>query len=119
MCACRCGINVYLKDGKIRYLEGNPDHPVNQGVLCATGSARIMQHYSPARLSKPLLRDGEGGNGEFQEIEWEEALTVATDGMGAARRRDPRRFAVFTARDQTQSRTGSRGTPFGTPNLAA
>src|SRR3546814_2183835 len=39
MCACRCGINVYLKDGKIRYLEGNPDHPVNQGVLCAKGSA--------------------------------------------------------------------------------
>ena len=50
MCACRCGIRVHLKDGRIRYIEGNPDHPVNRGVLCAKGSAGIMQHYSPARL---------------------------------------------------------------------
>ncbi|HEY9537359.1 MAG TPA: molybdopterin-dependent oxidoreductase, partial [Kiloniellaceae bacterium] len=119
MCACRCGINVYLKDGKIRYLEGNPDHPVNQGVLCAKGSAGIMQHYSPARLSKPLLRVGERGSGEFKEIEWEEALTLATDWLGAARRRDPRRFAFFTGRDQSQSLTGWWATQFGTPNFAA
>ncbi|MGR9092522.1 MAG: hypothetical protein ACU85U_18290, partial [Gammaproteobacteria bacterium] len=43
MCACRCGIRVYLKDGTVRYIEGNPDHPVNHGVLCAKGSAGIMQ----------------------------------------------------------------------------
>jgi hypothetical protein len=51
MCACRCGIKVWLKDGQIRYIQGNPEHPVNRGVLCAKGSAGIMQHYSPARLS--------------------------------------------------------------------
>ncbi len=50
MCACRCGIRVHLKDGRIRYIEGNPDHPVNHGVLCGKGSAGIMNHYSPARL---------------------------------------------------------------------
>ena len=44
MCACRCGINVHLSDGKVRYIEGNPAHPVNRGVLCAKGSAGIMQH---------------------------------------------------------------------------
>ena len=32
MCACRCGINVHLKDGKVAYIEGNRDHPVNKGV---------------------------------------------------------------------------------------
>ena len=32
MCACRCGIRVFLKDGKVRYIEGNRDHPVNKGV---------------------------------------------------------------------------------------
>ena len=61
MCACRCGINVHLRDNKVRYIEGNPAHPVNRGVLCAKGSAGIMQHYSPARLDKPLLRVGERG----------------------------------------------------------
>ena len=47
MCACRCGIDVHLKDGEIRYIEGNRDHPVNRGVLCGKGAAGIMQHYSP------------------------------------------------------------------------
>ena len=70
MCACRCGIKVHLKDGGIRYIEGNRDHPVNRGVLCAKGSAGIMQQYSPARLRKPLLRVGERGAAEFKEIEW-------------------------------------------------
>jgi len=64
MCACRCGIKVHLRDGRIRYIEGNKRHPVNRGVLCAKGSAGIMQHYSPARLSAPLLRVGERGAGE-------------------------------------------------------
>src|SRR3546814_17200829 len=56
MCACRCGIKVHLADGRIRYIEGNKAHPVTRGVLFAKGPAGIMQHYSPARLSKPLLR---------------------------------------------------------------
>ena len=63
MCACRCGIKVHLQDGRIRYIEGNRDHPVNKGVLCAKGSAGIMTHYSPARLRKPLKRVGERGAG--------------------------------------------------------
>ena len=69
MCACRCGIKVTMADGEIRYIEGNRNHPVNKGVLCAKGSAGIMQHNSPARLTKPLKRIGERGAGEFQEIE--------------------------------------------------
>ena len=76
MCACRCGIKVHLKNGKVRYIEGNRDHPVNKGVLCGKGAAGIMQHYSPARLRKPLKRVGERGKGEFEEIEWDEALVI-------------------------------------------
>ena len=72
MCACRCGIRVYLKDGTVKYIDGNPAHPVNKGVICGKGASGIMQHYSPARLSKPLVRVGERGSGEFREIEWEE-----------------------------------------------
>ena len=57
MCACRCGINVHLKDGKVAYIEGNRDHPVNKGVLCAKGSAGIMQVTAPSRLRAPLKRE--------------------------------------------------------------
>ncbi len=119
MCACRCGIKVHLKDGRVRYIEGNRDHPVNGGVLCAKGSAGIMQHYSPARLRKPLLRVGERGSGDFKEIEWEEALGLASDWLGEIRARDPRKLAFFTGRDQSQALTGWWASQFGTPNYAA
>ena len=33
MCACRCGIRVHLRDGEVRYIEGNPEHPINRGVI--------------------------------------------------------------------------------------
>ena len=42
MCACRCGINVHMEGEKVKYIEGNRDHPINRGVLCAKGSAGIM-----------------------------------------------------------------------------
>jgi len=119
MCACRCGIKVHLKDDKVRYIEGNRDHPVNKGVLCAKGSAGIMQHYSPARLTKPLKRVGERGSGEFKEIEWEEALGTATQWLSKIRDNDPRKLAFFTGRDQSQGLTGFWASQFGTPNHAA
>ena len=77
MCACRCGINVHMQSGKVKYIEGNKDHPVNQGVLCAKGSAGIMQIYSPARLRAPMKRIGPRGSGAFEEISWEEALGLS------------------------------------------
>ena len=119
MCACRCGIDVHLRDGKVRYIEGNRDHPVNQGVLCGKGSAGIMQHYSPARLRAPMKRVGPRGSGEFEEISWEEALSLATGWLGDVRKADPKRLAFFTGRDQSQSLTGLWAMQYGTPNFAA
>ncbi|HKK31334.1 MAG TPA: molybdopterin-dependent oxidoreductase, partial [Alphaproteobacteria bacterium] len=119
MCACRCGIKVHLKDGGIRFIEGNRKHPVNKGVLCAKGSAGIMQHFSPARLTKPLKRVGPRGSGEFQEISWDEAMQTATQWLSAIRNEDPKKLAFFTGRDQSQSLTGFWAQQFGTPNFAA
>ena len=119
MCACRCGIDVHLKDGKVRHIEGNRDHPVNKGVLCAKGSAGLMQHLSPARLRKPLRRVGPRGSGEFREIEWEEALATAVEWLAPIREKDPKRLAFFTGRDQSQSLTSWWAQQFGTPNYAA
>ena len=119
MCACRCGINVHLRDNKVRYIEGNPAHPVNRGVLCAKGSAGIMQHYSPARLDKPLLRVGERGENKFREIEWDEALDLAAGWLRESRARDPDRLAFFTGRDQSQALTGWWAQQYGTINYAA
>src|SRR5207253_3030670 len=106
MCACRCGIKVHLKDGALRYIEGNRDHPVNRGVICGKGASGIMQQLSPAKLQKPLMRVGERGSGEFREIEWEEAIATALGWLSRIRADDPKKLAFFTGRDQSQSLTG-------------
>ena len=78
-----------------------------------------MQHYSPARLRKPLLRVGGRGEGKFREISWDEALGLATTWLADIRQRDPKKLAFFTGRDQSQSLTGWWASRFGTPNFAA
>lgn len=121
MCACRCGVRVHLRDGEVRYIDGNPDHPLNQGVICAKGASGAMKQYSPARLTKPLLRKpgAERGASEFTEISWEEAFALLTERLAKIRTTDPRKFALFTGRDQMQALTGLFARQFGTPNYAA
>jgi sulfite dehydrogenase (quinone) subunit SoeA len=119
MCACRCGINVHLTSGKVSYIEGNRDHPVNKGVLCAKGASGIMQVTAPSRLRAPLRRVGPRGSGAFEEISWEEALQTAVDWMKPLRESAPEKLAFFTGRDQSQSFTGWWAQQFGTPNYAA
>ena len=119
MCACRCGINVHLKSGKVSYIEGNRDHPVNKGVLCAKGASGIMQVTAPSRLRAPLRRVGPRGSGAFEEISWDEALQTAVDWLKPLRDTAPEKLAFFTGRDQSQSFTGWWAQAFGTPNYAA
>ena len=119
MCACRCGINVHLKSGKVSYIEGNRDHPVNKGVLCAKGASGIKQITAPSRLRAPLKRVGPRGSGAFEEISWDEALDLAVSWMKPLRETAPEKLAFFTGRDQSQSLTGWWAQMFGTPNYAA
>jgi sulfite dehydrogenase (quinone) subunit SoeA len=121
MCACRCGIRVHLRDGKVRYIDGNPEHPLNKGVICAKGAAGIMKQYSPARLTQPLRRKAgaERGAGEFEPISWEEVYSILENRLRKIRATDPKKFAFFTGRDQMQALTGLFARQFGTPNYAA
>ena len=125
MCACRCGIRVHLREGEdgpeVRYIDGNPNHPLNQGVICAKGASGIMKQKSPARLTQPLLRKAgsERGAAEFEAISWERAYDILTTRLAHIRATDPKKFALFTGRDQMQALTGLFARQFGTPNYAA
>ena len=121
MCACRCGIRVHLRDGEIRYIDGNPDHPINKGVICAKGASGIMKQRSPARLTQPLLRKAgaERGEAAFEAISWERAFNILEERLAQIRATDPKKFAFFTGRDQMQALTGLFARQFGTPNYAA
>jgi anaerobic selenocysteine-containing dehydrogenase len=110
-----------LRDGEVRYIQGNPDHPLNKGVICAKGSSGIMKQYSPARLTKPLLRKAgsDRGANQFEEISWDKAFTMIEERLAEIRASDPKKFALFTGRDQMQALTGLFAKQFGTPNYAA
>ena len=117
MCACRCGIDVHLENGKVKYIEGNRDHPVNK-VYSAQKSAGIMQHYSPARLKYPMKELGQRF-WKVQKISWEEALTQTVNILEPIRKKHLKSWHFFTGRDQSQSFTGWWAQQFGTPNYAA
>ena len=68
-----CGAKLYIKDGKVTRIEGDEDHPQNQGRLCAKGLALTQYMYHPDRITHPLKRVGERGEGKWERITWDEA----------------------------------------------
>src|SRR5690348_13122316 len=75
------------KMGLAKKLEGDPQHPVNQGKLCTRGQAAAEITYHPDRIGHPLKRSGTRGDGKFEEISWDQALmelTAKLDALAAA-----------------------------------
>ena len=78
-CHGGCGVLVHVKDGRITRIDGNPDFPINRGVMCSIGLAFSQLVYHPERVKHPLKRAGGKGEGKWQQISWDEALdTIAT-----------------------------------------
>ena len=59
-CPVGCGLHVKTREGRPIKLEGNPEHPVNRGRLCAHGQAAIGRSYSPDRFPGPMKRNAAG-----------------------------------------------------------
>jgi anaerobic selenocysteine-containing dehydrogenase/Fe-S-cluster-containing dehydrogenase component len=80
-CPAGCGVIAKNREGRVVKLEGNPDHPVNQGALCARGQAALQGLYHPDRFAGPLLRDGAA----LKPASWDAAQKVVADKIGALR----------------------------------
>lgn len=78
-CHGGCGVLVYVKDGKIAKIAGDPDCPINHGTLCSKGLASTQLVYHPDRLTYPLKRKGPKGSGQWQRISWDEALEAIAE----------------------------------------
>lgn len=70
-CANSCGILIKTREGRPIKVDGNPDHPVNKGKICAKGQANILNLYDPERLINPLKQS----DGIFNSISWKTADT--------------------------------------------
>ncbi|WP_242464206.1 molybdopterin-containing oxidoreductase family protein [Halorhodospira halophila] len=86
LCPWRCGVIVRRDDnGRIARLEGNPDHPQNEGLLCSRGHAGVMDVYNQDRIKQPLLRDGPRGSDRWRPVSWDEALDLIGERLRAVR----------------------------------
>jgi len=84
-CHGGCGVLAHVQDGRLVKIEGDPQHPWNQGRLCARCLAMTQYVYHPDRLTRPLKRVGERGEGKWQEISWDEALGLVEQRLGRIR----------------------------------
>jgi MoCo/4Fe-4S cofactor protein with predicted Tat translocation signal len=69
VCPNSCGILIKTREGRPIKVDGNPDHPVNKGKICAKGQANILNLYDPERLKKPLKKN----DSDFDEVSWKDA----------------------------------------------
>lgn len=90
-CGVGCGLIVSARDGKIINIEGDPDHPINQGSLCSKGSALFQVAVNQRRLTKVLYRKPYGA--DWEELPWDEAV------KRIARRVKDTRDATFQEKD--------------------
>jgi anaerobic selenocysteine-containing dehydrogenase len=84
-CPSGCGLDVRVAGGKAVKIEGNPLHPLNQGVCCLLGQASLEALYSPERLEHPRLQMGARGGGDWKEISWDEALDIVSQKLSQIR----------------------------------
>ena len=80
-----CGINAYVKDGKVIKIEGIDGHPSNDGRLCTKGLSNRQYLYREDRILTPLKRVGKRGEGKFEPITWDEAYAEIANGLNAAK----------------------------------
>ncbi|KGK91114.1 hypothetical protein DP73_05130 [Desulfosporosinus sp. HMP52] len=82
-CSGGCGMLLYVKDGKLIHLEGDPDHPTNEGTLCPKAASLLSVANSPDRVIRPRRRAP--GADHWEDISWEEALDIVAKKTKAVR----------------------------------
>ena len=102
-CYDSCGIVVVRRDGKVRKVLGDPEHPVSRGALC--GKCAIAYNGAwrdpAARLTRPLRRNGPKGSGEFEPVSWDEALAGIAQRLHA--------IVADEAADEASDKAAARG----------
>ena len=80
-CAAACGILAETRDGRTIKLEGNVNHPMNKGALCARGQAALQGLYNPDRYRGPMVRE----NGALVPTTWDKAMMLFNQKLGEVR----------------------------------
>ncbi len=90
-CAAACGLIAETRDGRVIKVEGNPNHPVNQGAVCARGQSGVQGLYNPDRFRGPMVREGDA----LVPTTWDKALQLLAQKLGEARSKGVAKDALF------------------------
>jgi formate dehydrogenase major subunit len=87
-CGVGCGAIAAADGGKVVDIEGDPDHPINEGTLCSKGQAlsqfrTVSGEDNPRRLTKPLYRAS--GASDWEEVSWDWAIDTVADRIKTTR----------------------------------
>ena len=97
MCVNKCGFFAHVVDGRLKKLNPNPKFFKSRAMLCARGNAGAEEPYNPERLTKPLLRVGERGEGKWKEISYEEAFKLVAEKLKEFKVKNENRSSVAFA----------------------
>ena len=95
-CPDTCALRVTVENGKAIKVQGNPDHPPTDGVLCTKVSRYTERTYHADRLMHPMRRVGKKGEGRFERISWDEAFRLAADRLNPIVARNPEALLPYS-----------------------
>lgn len=95
-CPDTCSLVTTVENGKAIRVQGNPNHPMTDGVLCTKVSRYTERTYHPDRILHPLKRIGPKGSGQFAPVSWDEALNDIAKRLGAIAAQDPQAILPYS-----------------------
>lgn len=98
MCAVRCPLRVEVEDGRVTWVEGNPNDAGMGTAICAKGAASIPFLYDDQRPQSPMIRVGERGSGEWKSVSWDEAFDYITDKLSGIISKHGAKAVMFSDR---------------------
>lgn len=118
-CGGTCPVDVYCKDGKVIKVEGNNTLPMANGRVCVKGAALKQALYHPDRLLYPMKRVGARGEGNFERISWDEALTTIAEKMTETKEKyDAKQTMVYAGHPKWfRPQLTDFSNAYGTPNI--
>lgn len=84
-CAVGCGQRVFVRDGEITQIEGDPDSPISRGHLCPKGAATRALVSGPHREYRVRYRPPHAS--EWQDLSLDQAMDMIADRFIASRHR--------------------------------
>src|SRR5262245_21670605 len=86
-CPSTCALEVEVLDARtIGRVRGSDDNDYTAGVICAKVARYAERVHHPDRLTRPLIRKGPKGSGDFAPISWSDALDLVAEKFRAAER---------------------------------